>query len=123
MAAFDAKKEGYELGEIDGKLVAFTNMRLNRQTIPESLYCYDIRDSDNLDGSCAELKTHVMVNHWGTVLCKKPFELDKSGSYYPENNMDYLGVSLSLDEFQESSEEELRESVSIKNRTSMSGIS
>ena len=37
MTAFDAKKEGYELGEIDGKLVAFTNMRLNRQTIPESL--------------------------------------------------------------------------------------
>ena len=76
-----------------------------------------------MDGSCAELKTHVMVNHWGTVLCKEPFELDKSGSYYPENDMDYLGVSLSLDEFQESTDGELRESVSIRNQTSMSVIS
>lgn len=76
MAAFDAKKEGYELGEIDGKLVVFTNMRLDRQTIQESLHCYDIRDSDNLDGSCTELKVHVLVNHWGTVLCKEPFELE-----------------------------------------------
>lgn len=107
MATFDAASEGYELCELDGKPVAFTNMRLDRQTVPDGLHCYDIRDSDRLDGSCAEVKAHVMVNHWGTILCKSPFPLDEHGSYYPENDLDYSGVSLSLQDLQSAEEAEL----------------
>ena len=47
MAVFDATKEGYMLAEIDGKPVLFTNMRLDRDTVPEGLFCYDVRDSDD----------------------------------------------------------------------------
>ena len=49
MALFDAAKEGYELTEIDGRPVLFTNMRLNRDTVPAGIFCYDVRDSDALD--------------------------------------------------------------------------
>ena len=73
MAVFDATKEGYMLAEIDGKPVLFTNMRLDRDTVPEGLFCYDVRDSDDLDGSFAEIKRSVMVNHWGTILCRGRF--------------------------------------------------
>lgn len=38
MAVFDATKEGYMLAEIDGKPVLFTNMRLDRDTVPEGLF-------------------------------------------------------------------------------------
>ena len=107
MAAFDAASEDYELCELDGKPVAFTNMRLDRQTVPDGLYCYDIRDSDRLDGSCAEVKAHVLVNHWGTILCKSPFPLDEHGSYYPENDLDYSGVSISLQDLQSAEEAQL----------------
>lgn len=109
MALFDAASEGYELCELDGKLVAFTNMRLDRQTVPNGLYCYDIRDSDRLDGSCAEIKAHVMVNHWGTILCKSPFPLDEHGSYYPEDDMNYLGATVSLREWLDLDEASFRE--------------
>lgn len=94
MAVFNAAEELYELCELDGKPVAFTNMCLNRQTVPTGLYCYDVRDSDNCDGSCAEVKPHIMVNHWGTILCKSPFELDEHGSYYPQEDMNYKGIEL-----------------------------
>ena len=107
MATFDAASESYELCELDGKPVAFTNMRLGRQTVPDGLHCYDIRDSDRLDGSCAEVKAHVIVNHWGTILCKSPFPLDEHGSYYPENDLDYSGLSLSLQDLQTAEEAEL----------------
>lgn len=99
MAAFHAASEQYELSELDGRLVAFTNIRLDRESVPADLYCYDIRDSDHLDGSCAEVKKFVMVNHWGTILSKSPFPLDEHGSYYPAEDMNYLGVTVSLQEW------------------------
>lgn len=39
MAIFNAADELYELCELDGKPVAFTNMRLDRQTVPDGLFC------------------------------------------------------------------------------------
>ena len=106
MAAFDATKEGYMLAEIDGKPVLFTNMRLDRDTVPEGLFCYDVRDSDRLDGSFAEVKPHVLVNHRGTILCREPFPLDGHGSYYPED-WGFLGEDMSLEKFQQATPEQL----------------
>lgn len=93
MAVFDAAKENYELMEIDGRPVLFTNLRLDRDTVPEGLFCYDVRDSDNLDGSFAEIAPFVRVNHWGTILCREPFQLDGTGSYYPDD-WSFLGESM-----------------------------
>ena len=105
MAVFDATKEGYMLAEIDGKPVLFTNMRLDRDTVPEGLFCYDIRDSDDLDGSFAEVKPFVMVNHWGTILCREPFPPDEHGSYYPED-WGFIDEELTLKEFMEATPEQ-----------------
>ncbi len=98
--AIDAQKERYELVEVDGKVCLFTNLRLDRSSIPEELYCYDVRDSDALDGSFAQLKSYVLVNHWGTLLSKEAFPLDETGAYYPEEEENYLGAALSLAEYQ-----------------------
>lgn len=106
MTPFDAAKEGYELTDIDGRPVLFTNMRLDRDTVPEGLFCYDVRDSDNLDGSMAEVKPFVLVNHWGTILSKEPFPLGEHGSYYPED-WGYLGQDMSLAEYQAATPEQL----------------
>lgn len=38
MAVFDAAKEGYMLAEIDSRVVLFTNMRLDRDTVPTGLF-------------------------------------------------------------------------------------
>ena len=106
MAAFDATTEGYMIAEIDGKPVLFTNMRLDRDTVPEGLFCYDVRDSDRPDGSFAEVKAHVLVNHWGTILCKEPFPLDEHGSYYPDD-WGFIDRDMSLTEFQQATPEQL----------------
>lgn len=100
MAVFDAVKEKYELMEIDGRPVLFTNLRLDRDTVPEGLFCYDVRDSDDLDGSFAQIASFVRVNHWGTILCREPFQLDGAGSYYPED-WSFLGESMDALEFRQ----------------------
>lgn len=106
MKGLDASTQQYELAEIDNKVVLFTNMRLDRATVPEGICCYDVRDSDNLDGSMAQIKPFILVNHWGTILSKDPFPMDESGSYYPED-WGYLGESMSLSEFQKETAEQL----------------
>ena len=94
----DAREEYYELMEIDGRVVIFTNMRIDRSTIPDELYLYEVRDSDDLDGSFAEVKWSVCVNHWGSVITKEEFQLTEWGSYYPEE-CKYLGYDISLKEY------------------------
>lgn len=85
MSIFNAEKEGYLAAVIDGRTVLFTSMRLDRATVPEGLFCYDIRDSDRLDGRFTEIKPFVEENHLGTVLCREAFPLDESGGYVPKN--------------------------------------
>ena len=77
----------------------FTNLRIDREGIPENLFCYDVRDSDCLDGSFAQIKEYVLVNHWGTIITKEPFPLDASGAYYPKEEENYWGHGLSLSEY------------------------
>ena len=96
----DATKIRYELVEVDGMECLFTNSRLDRSTVPEELHCYDVRDSDACDGTFAEIKKLVFVNHWGTILIKEPLPLDANGAYYLKETENYSGMGLTLEEFQ-----------------------
>ena len=73
---YNAMEEHYELMEIDGNIVLFTNSRLYRSTVPDGLYCYDIRETDGGSGDPATVEPDVWVNHWGTIIAKEPFEMD-----------------------------------------------
>ena len=94
----DAQNEDYELVELDGIPVLFTNGRLNRQSIPEGLFCYDIRHDDGCRGIACEVKPFVGVNHWGTILSKKEIPL-KDGSYEPKDDLNYLGIEMNMKEY------------------------
>lgn len=88
---FDATKESFTLIDLEGHICLFTNMRIDRSTIPEGLYCYDVRDSDFCDGSFAEIQPFVFVNHWGTIICKEELPMNSEwGTYIPENEPTFL---------------------------------
>ncbi len=42
----NAAEESFELMELFGKTVLFTNMRVDRSTVPDGLYVYEVRDED-----------------------------------------------------------------------------
>ena len=73
----NAAEESFELMEMFGQTVLFTNMRVDRSTVPEGLHVYDVRHDDDCTGEMCEIKPFVMVNHWGTIICKEPFEMDE----------------------------------------------
>ena len=94
----DANEETFELVEIDGKETLFTNSRLDRTTVPEGLFCYDIRESEGFSSEPVTLEPYVMVNHWGTVLSKEEFTLNDEG-FYSIDDFNYMGETLSIEEF------------------------
>ena len=96
----DANQERYWLVDMDGYICLFSNMRLNRDTIPKDLFCYDVRDAD-CDGTFAEVQPFVMVNQWGTIISKEPVQLNEYGCYWPERDAFYFPAdNVSLDEYQ-----------------------
>ena len=97
MCKVNAKIEEYETFFILGQDTLFTNSRLDRTTIPEGLYAYDLRDE--CDGNINELKEFVLVNHWGTVLVKEPIEGADRGVQIKPHDYNYIGDTMTVDEF------------------------
>lgn len=57
-----------EITQFDRKLISkgyFTNARIDRATVPDGWYVYDLREGDDGDFACIE--SEVFVNHGGTV--------------------------------------------------------
>lgn len=52
----------------------FTNGRVDRNTLPEGLYAYDIRGGDEID--FCTLEPNVCVNHTGTFICDIPVPMN-----------------------------------------------
>lgn len=77
---FVAKNHTFEIVELQGKQYMFTNLRVRRDTIPEGLYAYDV--GDNCDGSFCRIQKFVFVNHWGTIIGKKPIDMKIFHSEY-----------------------------------------
>ena len=98
MKPINANEASYERFEILGHDAFFTCLRIDRKTLPEGLHAYDLRDEDST-GEICELKSHVMVNHWGTVITREPIEGADEGVVLEDKDYNYLGEEMTLDEF------------------------
>ena len=94
----NTEKETYELVMLDDYPVLFTCGRLERKNIPEGLFCYDVRHDDECQGIACEVKPIVNINHWGTILSKTEIPME-GGSYFPENDLNYIGEFLTIEEY------------------------
>lgn len=70
MERYNAQKETYEEIEIFDTLALFSSGRIQRESVPEGFYCYEVRHDDECMGIPCELSSHVLVNFWGTVISK-----------------------------------------------------
>ncbi len=99
MTPINANETGYERFEILGRDALFTSLRIDRKSLPEGLYAYDLRDCDDCSGDPCEVKSFVLVNHWGTVIVKEPIEGANDGVILNEDDYNYLGEEMTLEEF------------------------
>ena len=80
-AYVNIENESYQLIELFGKPALFSNDRITPKDIPEGLYCYDLRHSDDGDRFCS-VEPKVAVNHGGSVITDIPLDFGEKG-YIP----------------------------------------
>lgn len=55
----------------------YTVLRVDRDTVPEGWYAYDIRHGDS--GGLYSVEDFVLVNHAGTFLTQRPMKMNSRG--------------------------------------------
>ena len=96
----NAKNEEYTYVELFGKPSLFTDSRIDRDTVPEGWFAYDLRGSDYDPGEPVTVEPNVVVNHAGTVLTREPITIPKEGFRRLNGQLDFAeSYTLSLKEF------------------------
>lgn len=96
----DIGNEEYQQIELLGKPALFTNARLTDADIPQGLYCYHLRHSDDGDRFCS-VEPKVGVNHGGSVITKEPIDFGEQGyiSFAEDTEPNFIGGEQTLGEF------------------------
>lgn len=95
-------EEKLDVIEVLDRRALFSNGRLMPEQIPESLYAYDLRHSDD-GGRFCSIEPKVGVNHGGTVLMRDILDFGESG-YIPldeDTEPNFLGDEMTPSEFAE----------------------
>ena len=95
----DATK--YQEVEIFDMPALFSNGRVTPADIPEGMYCYDLRGSDDDPGMPVMVENHVVVNHAGSIITAKPLDLGEEGrlALTEEEGLNFVGGEISAYRF------------------------
>ena len=91
--------ESFEYVELFGKPALFTHSRIDRDSVPDGWYAYDMRGSDYDPGEPVTVEAQVVVNHAGSILIHEPITIPKEGFKRLRGRLDFLGERYSLQEF------------------------
>ena len=95
----DAPK--YQEVEIFDVPALFSNGRVSSADIPEGMYCYDLRGSDDDPGMPIMVESHVAVNHAGSIITAKPLDLGEDGrlTLTEDEGLNFVGGEISAYRF------------------------
>ena len=88
----------YEIVTLFNEPVLFVNHRIDRAGAElEGLYVYDVRHDDECLGIPCQVKPFVLVNHWGTIISRKPVIKE----FIEEDDWNYEDEFLTIEEYKE----------------------
>ena len=77
-------KEHWQVMEIRNVVGFFCDLRINRGTVPEGYYFYELRD-DCSDGMPCQYKSGIMVDFFGTFISKEALPYVNDGFFEPSD--------------------------------------
>ena len=99
----DQDAEMYQEIEIFDIPGLFSNWRIPDSEVPEGLYRYDLRGSDDDPGFPIRVEERVVVNHAGSILTAKPLEIPEEGFLWltEEEGLNFTGGEMTAYQFRE----------------------
>ena len=93
--------EKYQEVEIFDVPALFSNGRISLADLPDGLYRYDLRGSDDDPGRPVTVEQNVAVNHAGAIITAKPLDLGEDGRLYltEEEGLNFVGGEISMQRF------------------------
>ena len=81
----------------------FSNGRIASENIPDGLFRYDLRGSDDDPGMPVSIERRVLVNHAGTIITAQPLNLPESGylALTADEGLNFTGSYFSIPAFQQ----------------------
>lgn len=102
MSRHDANRLTYDEVTIFDVPALFTDLRVDRSTVPDGVYRYEVRYSDEYGGEPVELARGIMVDFFGTVLTREPIQLPISGGLeLNDGDLEFQPDGGTLAEFQQ----------------------
>ena len=95
----DAPK--YQEVEIFDVPALFSDGRIALDDLPEGLYRYDLRGSDDDPGMPVTVEQNVTVNHAGAIITAKPLDLGEDGclTLTEDEGLNFVGGEISMQRF------------------------
>lgn len=81
---YDYKEIEIEKVEVKGIPCEFSDLRIDRATVPKGKFLYEIGDSCS-DGVPARIQRGIMVDFYGTLICDRELPLDEQGTLWLED--------------------------------------
>ena len=85
MIRLDYTKESMQKVLVRGILCEFNDMRIDRNTIPEGKFMYEVADDDS-DGEPARIRPGILVNFFGTIICNQKLEPDDGDTVWLQDD-------------------------------------
>ena len=100
METVDVQKEVLEEVELMGRTGYFTELRVDKETVPEGMHCYELRHGDD-DGFPVSVEESVRVNYFGAVLLAEELELGgEKALQFGYEDFGYTGEQMYLSQVQ-----------------------
>lgn len=86
MKRLDYNKENFTEVRVCGIPCGFSDMRIDRETVPEGRYQYEVAGDDDSGGDPARVQKGVLANFFGTLICDRPLPVGKDGILWLDDN-------------------------------------
>jgi hypothetical protein len=95
-------KERFDEVTLLGRPALFTDLRIERSTVPEGYHLYEVRHGDECQFDAVQVARGIMVNHCGTLIMRDKLRLGADGylDIDPQDlDLSGKGGCRSMDEF------------------------
>ncbi len=76
--------------EVKGIVCEFYDMRIDRATVPDGKYLYEVAGDDDSGAEPARVGKGVLVNFYGSLICNQPLLLEEKVMWLETGEFKYV---------------------------------